>query len=217
MKNNNTKQRLFEIISKLDNSFKPKLNEFDNYNYPAGADADPNAPWNQVDDNISDVDIYYNNNSNDFMLLAKSENGGYKEYSGLALLEKTNNPELQQYFSQFTNGGLSHEIVRSPEFNAKANDLFDDTVGNGNIEWEYPDGDNEPEYNEYEMNESTNKNEKSKQKLFEMVGKLEGSFKPKLNELGTNNSAGELISNVDNTNNINIEIAALMRGIQVKK
>jgi len=27
-----------------------KVNEYDNYNYPAGADADPNAPWNQGPD-----------------------------------------------------------------------------------------------------------------------------------------------------------------------
>jgi hypothetical protein len=27
-----------------------RLSEYDNYNYPAGADADPNAPWNQKDD-----------------------------------------------------------------------------------------------------------------------------------------------------------------------
>lgn len=31
MKTDNSKKKLFEVMSKLDNSFKPKINEWDNY------------------------------------------------------------------------------------------------------------------------------------------------------------------------------------------
>lgn len=76
----NDKQRLLEVMKRLDKTFKPineefygenrkgcfsdkikigtdqevKLDEYDNYNYPAGADADPNAPWNQSKDDEED-------------------------------------------------------------------------------------------------------------------------------------------------------------------
>lgn len=35
------------------------VNEYDNYNYPAGADADPNAPWNQDEGSEYCEDIEY--------------------------------------------------------------------------------------------------------------------------------------------------------------
>jgi hypothetical protein len=38
-------QKIFEDLE------MKRLSEYDNYNYPAGADADPNAPWNQGDSN----------------------------------------------------------------------------------------------------------------------------------------------------------------------
>ena len=76
----NDKQRLLEVMSRLDKTFKPineefygenrkgcfsdkikigtdqevKLDEYDNYNYPAGADNDPRAPWNQSKDDEED-------------------------------------------------------------------------------------------------------------------------------------------------------------------
>jgi hypothetical protein len=44
---------ILENFAKTFNSIKRidefELKEYDNYNYPAGADADPNAPWHQDD------------------------------------------------------------------------------------------------------------------------------------------------------------------------
>jgi hypothetical protein len=41
-------QKIFEDLE------MKRLSEYDNYNYPAGADADPNAPWNQSEPNYKE-------------------------------------------------------------------------------------------------------------------------------------------------------------------
>lgn len=55
MKIKNSKQVLFEQMHKVTGM---PLNEYNNWDYPAGADADRNAPWHQSDSpEISDWDI----------------------------------------------------------------------------------------------------------------------------------------------------------------
>ncbi len=44
----------------LSNMVGGELNEYDNYSYPMGADADPNAPWNQKDPSYSKASINTN-------------------------------------------------------------------------------------------------------------------------------------------------------------
>ena len=46
MKSKDSKKRLLEVMQRVAPNFTGKiLNEYDNYNYPPGADADPSAPW----------------------------------------------------------------------------------------------------------------------------------------------------------------------------
>lgn len=152
MKNN--KQRLLEIMSSVDKSFKPKLNEYDNYNYPAGADADPRAPWNQKDDEFSGLDIddidFNPKYPTSFTITSKSTGGGVKTYDGFELLEKTQDPELHHYFDKFDGNALSYKIVNSPEFQKMAEKLFFATT-DYNEDWEYDNLDedinqNDPNY-----------------------------------------------------------------------
>lgn len=51
------KQKLEEVLSEMVGG---ELTEYDNYNYPMGADADPNAPWNQKDPSYSKANINAN-------------------------------------------------------------------------------------------------------------------------------------------------------------
>jgi len=48
------KEKLEEELSKM---IGGEITEYDNYNYPMGADADPNAPWNQKDPSYSKASI----------------------------------------------------------------------------------------------------------------------------------------------------------------
>lgn len=50
----NSKQRLFEMMNKVNPSFLIKENNDIDENYPLGAENDPNAPWNQNDDEDDD-------------------------------------------------------------------------------------------------------------------------------------------------------------------
>lgn len=148
MKNNkNNKERLFEMMSKIDNTFKQKLNESDNYNYPAGADANPNAPWHQGGNDLSNIEPLFDRRYPDtFEIRVTNDSNGYKYYDGFELLGNTNDPELHQYFDRFIDGGLSYDIMQSPEFIEKVTELFNKTVGDANVEWEYPEDDSK-EYN----------------------------------------------------------------------
>ena len=56
-----------------------KLNEYDNYNYPAGADADPNAPWHQNDDDYEPENPSVK--TVDFKLHGGIEDKGYYLYT----------------------------------------------------------------------------------------------------------------------------------------
>jgi hypothetical protein len=54
------RQIIRESIESLDEKVisedKSEIKEYDNYNYPAGADADPNAPWHEKDDRDSEYE-----------------------------------------------------------------------------------------------------------------------------------------------------------------
>lgn len=51
------KQKLEEVLSEMVGG---ELTEYDNYNYPMGADANPNAPWNQKDPSYTRASINAN-------------------------------------------------------------------------------------------------------------------------------------------------------------
>ena len=84
-------QKIFEDLE------MKRLSEYDNYNYPWGADADPNAPWNQSDGNHKDAkDV-----SGDYVTVAY-DRGEY------LLKNKENNQlfyTIDDVFDQYSNGG----------------------------------------------------------------------------------------------------------------
>lgn len=131
-----TKDRLFEMMSKVDNKFQ--INEYDNFNYPAGADANPNAPWNQTDDSISDIEINYDKRyPYTFTIEVHSKNGAYATYDGFNLLDRSKDQELHNFFDEYGDTKeLSFNTVNSPEFINMAKKLFYDVIGD-NVEWEY--------------------------------------------------------------------------------
>jgi len=77
--------KTFNKIKRIDEN---EIKEYDNYNYPAGADADPNAPWHQNDrdteyeyrrgeiEDTSEVDINYNGPIENEKLVLNSKDGG---------------------------------------------------------------------------------------------------------------------------------------------
>lgn len=153
------KQRIFELMSKVDESFTAfnsknnpsgcfndsikvgtdqevkKIDEYDNY--PAGADLNPNAPWNQSNDSVNNIEVNFDKRyPYTFTIDLHSNDGGYASFDGYNLVERSKNPEIQQYFNSFENG-LSFDVVNSPEFIAMANKLFNEVVSDNEIEWEY--------------------------------------------------------------------------------
>ena len=134
----NSMQRLFEVMGRLDKTFNP-VNEFDNYNYPVGADADPKAPWHQTDVNIQNIEVNYDKRyPYTFSIDVLNNKGGYYSFDGFDLVEKSQNPEIRQFFDKFQDTELSFDVVNSPEFVNMAKKLFDETIVNLNdVEWEY--------------------------------------------------------------------------------
>ena len=77
--------KTFNSIKRIDEN---QIKEYDNYNYPAGADADPNAPWNQADnepeyeyrkgelDDVSPLDRNYNGPIENEKMVLYSTDGG---------------------------------------------------------------------------------------------------------------------------------------------
>jgi len=88
-------QKIFEDLE------MKRLSEYDNYNYPMGADADPNAPWNQSEPNYKDAkDV-----SGNYVAIA-SDRGEY------LLKNKENNQlfyTIDDVFDEYT-GGRSYDI-----------------------------------------------------------------------------------------------------------
>jgi len=160
MKPKDSRQRLFEVMARLDKTFKPKLNEYDNYNYPPGADADPNAPWNQVDDSLDYIEGQYSMQyPKSFNVRAHSADGkGTFDREGFEIIDdmiengiEKYTPEQQQavsYFEQYRNGGLTDEIGKSQEFQGMVDLIWDATYGDKtDFEWDYPDMDEGTEQN----------------------------------------------------------------------
>jgi hypothetical protein len=170
-----TKQRLFEMMGRLDPSFnkklltedkkttKKKLNEYYGDNYPPGAANDPNAPWNQVDDSLDYVETYVDNRyPNTFEVIAHSADGSGKlERDGWEMVDEIldyygDNYEIDpkikpviDYFEQFRNGGLTKELSNSREFNEMGRKLWDWVYAKRDFEWEYPEQDyDERDYDE---------------------------------------------------------------------
>lgn len=121
MSKNSNKKLLFERMNKVAGM---PLNEYDNYNYPAGADADPNAPWNQADaDTVQDWSI----DDNLTITLDSADGGNYRVDLDIITGEDDN---MLEWLSKNTN---------HPEFDTILTPYVDRWItGNENtIEWEY--------------------------------------------------------------------------------
>lgn len=84
-----------------------ELKEYDNYNYPAGADADPSAPWNQPDPEevrdweINDTTVTFTSDNNstfnkDLDLILPEDNDIYEWY-----VNNTNHPQFEETLKPF--------------------------------------------------------------------------------------------------------------------
>ena len=109
------------------------------WDYPAGAEHDPNAPWNQPDYSTKSFEItFMEKYPEDFQYYAECESGGgYQEWSGPELLEDCDEEEIYEYFEQFE-GTYTKELVESKEFQKMADRLFEYVVGD-DWEWEFPE------------------------------------------------------------------------------
>lgn len=140
--NKDSKQMLFEMMAKLNPDLKlnkngtvtkRKLNEYNNYDYPAGADADPNAPWHQVDDEVDeyidwDFDKYHN-------IILNSQHGG------------TYNVDWEFLAPEDRVFDMLHNNPNNPELHKIIDTLiikFLETSHGRNIDWDYPEPDGEP-------------------------------------------------------------------------
>lgn len=121
MSKNSNKKLLFERMNKVAGM---PLKEYDNYNYPAGADADPSAPWNQQDpDTVQDWSI-----DDNLTITFDSADGG-KFKSGLDVITGDDN----NMFDWLANN-MGH-----PEFDNILTPYVDKWIANNEnaIEWEY--------------------------------------------------------------------------------
>lgn len=98
-----TKQRLFEIMSIVDKSFKAKLNEYDNYSYPAGADSDPKAPWNQDDEEPYEYEPEYEHDDDIDESNIMVESNIYNNKYGIQTIEKPIIPDAVTILSKNPN------------------------------------------------------------------------------------------------------------------
>jgi len=118
------------------------------WDYPAGAEHDPNAPWNQSDNSMKDFSVeFMKKYPQDFQISATSEDGGFKEWSGPELLDDCDEEEILEYFEQF-NGEYTKEIVESKEFQKWADKLFEYVIPE-DFEWDYPEDTQEDEGDYY--------------------------------------------------------------------
>jgi len=144
-----SKKRLFEIMGRLDPTFKPvlreekqtkkykkQINEYDNYNYPAGADADPNAPWNQADEPEwnGEFDVEPSDNIEDFMITMFSTSPQATHRLNLYTL-------VQKYAQGEDDYFLNAISMPNPEKNPELMKIIERLLGDyamaGNVEWEY--------------------------------------------------------------------------------
>jgi len=121
MSKKSNKNLLFERMNKVAGM---PLKEYDNYNYPAGADADPSAPWNQQDaDTVSDWGI-----DDNLMITFESSEGGVHKVD-LDIITGENNNALD-----WLTNNMNH-----PEFDNKLTPFVDKWIADNenSIEWEY--------------------------------------------------------------------------------
>jgi len=138
------KTMLFENMVKLNPDLKlnkkgtlakKRLNEYDNYNYPAGADADPNAPWHQNDD----VDEYDNwNFDKHFDVILNSQHGGTYNLDWWYLMP--DGDEFDIFLNQLKANPKDPELRKRVDILVNKF-LQTDTKG---FEWDYPERDGEP-------------------------------------------------------------------------
>ena len=128
------------------------LKEFDNYNYPHGADADPNAPWNQEDSpeysgNFEIVDD--GDNVNEFSVKLIDDGGGTSTVYLYKMLDTINaNPEVVNYFEK-----ALMTKPRPNSFEKNLNNLVDEYADHAEFD-NYPEQDYEPDPDEYRDEEN---------------------------------------------------------------
>ena len=154
--------KTFNSIKRIDEN---EIKEYDNYNYPAGADADPNAPWNQADnepeyeyrkgelDDTSSLDKNYAGPIENEKIVLYSKDGGkcivtmgemlktLNVPHGIIQELKANNTTRQDFL---TATEIKKETGKYPEeYSMKVdryNDIFDlitNKYGNEYAEYEY--------------------------------------------------------------------------------
>lgn len=152
------KQRLIEIMSRLDPTFKykpllteekktvankPKLNEYSNY--PAGSDDDPRAPWNEKPDAEwnGEINVEPSDSIEDFIITLYS--------SSPRASHSVNLYQLVQRYAQGQDDYFLDAITmpnpeRNPELMKKINIMLQQ-YANTDFEWEYDEP--EPNYGNY--------------------------------------------------------------------
>ena len=118
------------------------LKEYNNYNYPAGADADSSAPWHEnspMEDEYEDFGIEKNKNGGWYVLTLNSKNGGHYELD-LASLFPENDENLEDITNRLDN------LKTNPELQEQLSSIIRDYVGeNPDIEWEYDEYEPDPD------------------------------------------------------------------------
>lgn len=129
---------LLEII-------KSVINEYNNYDYPAGADADPNAPWNQGDAPEFDTFNIKNDADNivDFIVELHDTANGTNIVSIEKMLDATNaNKDEYIYFDW-----VLEQNPKPVSFLKKLKNLC--KTYSLSAEFKYPDQGDEYDANEY--------------------------------------------------------------------
>jgi hypothetical protein len=168
----------FNKIKRIDEN---ELKEYDNYNYPAGADADPNAPWNQDDyetqyeyrngelDDVNVLDKNYSGPIENQKLELRSTDGGtcivtmgqiFKELNvpqNIIEKIKANNTTHQDFL---TATEIKNQTGKYPEEYLQKvgiyNDIFDpiiDKYGNEIAEYEHEIEPEEYERDDYDRDD----------------------------------------------------------------
>jgi len=139
-----------------------EMNEYDNYNYPDGADADPDAPWKQ--EGIDPGDEWYEDweieNNSDVKLISNL-NGIYIIRDPEELFGDLNDEEYHDLFDKLENIRKYPDTMKFIDDRVKN---FVEKIGEDNIEWEHD------EYDDDEYDDGTDDyiNENKREKVIKL-------------------------------------------------
>ena len=118
-----TLNELKQLVKQLIKEEKSYINEYNNWDYPAGADADPSAPWNQGGE--PDYDGYEiendADNTVDFTIRIKNTAGCYFIVSLDKILNDLKLPEEEILYMEWA----VEQFPRPDDFETKLDDLAD--------------------------------------------------------------------------------------------